>query len=1401
MSTSSNSLNNPFDLIAKTGDNITSLGTVIGLGNGPSISDLEGSVAFVGQSNSNSDLLVKKGSEVIKNLSANSVESFSAAVQINNLNKVVARDVRQGSISAIRVWDSNTLGSSVVFGTAAYPMGPLDDFETIYSFPSLNNNDQVVFLATPSEQSPNIALETLKFTLGKRFYNQIIPIGNTRPMIADNGSIVVRNPSSSITLYNYDFNSGVSIANSTNFSLVGLAPGISDDGKVVTFYGELTPTGATNLGLTPGPGIFASVDIGSGTRKIVRIAGKAENGYLDPGEIHEDTNNNGIFDGQEDKGLIKSFVASERVGVGYKDVSDTTNLATVAYLALDKDDKKILLSSQVVVSLSDSRIDHLQSNIVAQVGYNAKIVSPQLTGTIQDIRINDPVNNKGQVAFWANTSTAQEAIVRANPVLKPILIVPGIGGSFPKNSEFGKWLLNRGVEPNTLEIDPLLHTYDDLIKTLENAGYVKGVNLFVATYDWRLNPAPIDGSVDGRINRSVTDLTNGTYEFAVDQLAYWMKQAIIKWREQFPGVPQNEIPLLDSVDVIAHSTGGLVTRSYIQSSGYGQSFSFQNNTTSITTTLPKVNNFFMVGVPNRGASKAWNPLNDNFLGGAGAQLMRLVSRLALKKVNNGQKIALSGDTNVPGAIQAPPATTTEFIERYVPTVRSLLATYPFFKAVLNPTTTLSTIDSFDFSKRNTLLLDLNNNFDSAVNVDPNGFADKVNQVKVIYGTNKDTQGAVIQKNKPDKDLLGNERTVLGLNDLYRKVPQGVWFKDVVDGLDAIFTGGPGRQGDGTVPMLSAEGTFTDGLYKRGNIERQPFTQGQNGNTNRSIGHNELVSNIDVQKLILNTLGVSLDENQISTNLKLLKSTSGIVNFDDNVTVSTFILDPVEGFLVDGNDRRLGYTKDTGPVTEIPNSVWLGEEDGIGLFTGSVEGPFRLELTGLGEEYFASVELETEDGPGGIEMSGTLAEGQQLTVDIPINNAPILDLNGSTDGIDFNTTGLLSSAISIVDPSSVLVDSDSPKLVGATITLTNPLDGVLESLKATPTGNITVAYNSATTTLTLKGSDTIANYQQVLRTVTYTNKAITLNSTPRQITFVVDDGVKFNNTSPVATTTVTLTTGSGNDRFSGGIGSEVLKGEAGNDTLLGKAGNDTLLGGAGYDSLDGGLGNDLLLGSLDNDTLDGNIGSDTLQGDSGNDSLLGGDGNDSLRGNLSKDTLSGGLGNDTLSGDEGADVLYGGDGNDSLSGGIDNDIFIGNIGNDTLNGDLGNDLLSGNSGNDALNGGDGNDTLNGSSGGIRNEKDTLTGGVGNDLFTLGNSTTVFYTNDMLSGYGIITDLSASDRIQLKGASGDYTLTKTTNYVGTASNDTAIFTTGGDLIGVIQDNTTIISSLTSPTIVYV
>ncbi|MEX2139038.1 MAG: tandem-95 repeat protein [Pirellulales bacterium] len=50
---------------------------------------------------------------------------------------------------------------------------------------------------------------------------------------------------------------------------------------------------------------------------------------------------------------------------------------------------------------------------VAKIGQNV----PGLTGTIQDVALYDPINNDGQIAFWASTATGQ-AIVQAEP--KPI---------------------------------------------------------------------------------------------------------------------------------------------------------------------------------------------------------------------------------------------------------------------------------------------------------------------------------------------------------------------------------------------------------------------------------------------------------------------------------------------------------------------------------------------------------------------------------------------------------------------------------------------------------------------------------------------------------------------------------------------------------------------------------------------------------------------------------------------------------------------------------------------------------------------------------------------------------------------------------------------------------------------
>ncbi|MBN3942351.1 calcium-binding protein [Nostoc sp. NMS9] len=251
-------------VVAKTTDSVSSGGNITGFLDTISIND-SGLVAFIGKFGSIQDLLVGDGSNPIRNLSSNfsTNSSFAAGVEINNNNQVVAID-RGNGFSAIRLWDANNPGSfSKNLGTARFPPDNVD-FENILSFPSLNNKSpvgQAVFAVTPKGEFPKIALATLASDsglFGGRTYNQAILANNSgvRPAISDSGLIVARDFSTKIILQDYQLNiTDVIASDIKGFTSVGLAPGISNDGNVVVFYGNYSGTGDDPLpGLQPGAG-------------------------------------------------------------------------------------------------------------------------------------------------------------------------------------------------------------------------------------------------------------------------------------------------------------------------------------------------------------------------------------------------------------------------------------------------------------------------------------------------------------------------------------------------------------------------------------------------------------------------------------------------------------------------------------------------------------------------------------------------------------------------------------------------------------------------------------------------------------------------------------------------------------------------------------------------------------------------------------------------------------------------------------------------------------------------------------------------------------------------------------------------------------------------------------------
>lgn len=121
----------------------------------------------------------------------------------------------------------------------------------------------------------------------------------------------------------------------------------------------------------------------------------------------------------------------------------------------------------------------------------------------------------------------------------PVIIIPGIMGS--EEDVFG-W-----------HLDPITHTYDNLILSFKDNGYEKGKNLFEFPYDWR--------------NDNV---------YTAEKL----KEKIDEIKEE-TGLP--------AVDIVAHSMGGLLARQYIESDAYGND----------------VNQLITLGTPNKGAPEAY----------------------------------------------------------------------------------------------------------------------------------------------------------------------------------------------------------------------------------------------------------------------------------------------------------------------------------------------------------------------------------------------------------------------------------------------------------------------------------------------------------------------------------------------------------------------------------------------------------------------------------------------------------------------------------------------------------------------------------------------------------------------------------------------------------------------------
>ncbi len=236
---------------------------------------------------------------------------------------------------------------------------------------------------------------------------------------------------------------------------------------------------------------------------------------------------------------------------------------------------------------------------------------------------------------------------------------------------------------------------------------------------------------------------------------------------------------------------------------------------------------------------------------------------------------------------------------------------------------------------------------------------------------------------------------------------------------------------------------------------------------------------------------------------------------------------------------------------------------------------------------------------------------------------------------------------------------------------------------------------------------------------------------------------------LATETMTVFAGAGDDEITGGSVTDLLYGGTGADVIDGGAGDDTLFGGddedtfvlndaGGTDSIDGGSG------GTDADTIDmsGLTSGVTVDFTDGEDGTIAGTGTDATFTEIETliltdedDVVNGGLSdqNMTIDGGAGDDSITGGSGADVISGGVGADTLTGGDGNDTLFGGTGDDIISVADGDEAT-GGDGDDTFNinqtdAGTGGI-----TIVGGEGDET----NGDTLNFNGLLDKGSMVITD---------------------------------------------------------------
>jgi hypothetical protein len=467
-----------------------------------------------------------------------------------------------------------------------------------------------------------------------------------------------------------------------------------------------------------------------------------------------------------------------------------------------------------------------------------------------------------------------------------------------------------------------------------------------------------------------------------------------------------------------------------------------------------------------------------------------------------------------------------------------------------------------------------------------------------------------------------------------------WFSAAnAAGLPLVTPNGVSTGPDGAVYVVNAgviSGPVDDVIYRTVDLNKD-------GDANDS---GEATVWLDLQTLNLKSSAFDLS---FDGAVAYLADTTGtdldtIYRIEDSNSNNKIELSEVKTFIADGNP--FGVPVDFAIAAE-GGSVYTWEF----TKTGDTSRVFRLtdlNLSGTIDNAAEAVEVwNTSKLPAGFDNSVGFSIAAAENGDLAItsnggaanqrNVVRLTDLNGDGDYMDNGETIIAASnaldpafgdrprSLSFYQDASPdahpqtyveggpavefaaglkIADADSKFLGGAVIKIVGGLDADHDSLSVDLPNNckITAHYDDDTGTLTLKGYASVAEYQEVLRSLSFESRTDNPSEDLRQIAITVQDERGAGGASQTVHTTIGV---DADEAF------RTLFGSDRRDNISGKNGQDQILAGGGDDQVDGKGGDDKLFGEKGDDVVKGGDGDDLLSGGAGYDLLYGGKGEDTF----------------------------------------------------------------------------------------------------------------------------------------------------------------------------------------------